>query len=661
MDNTIAIELSTKTLFACFLLPFAYYGYSAKLWYAPDRIRLLNFINAATSVVCILYSLFYLTQLLKSGMYSDTDLAVLHLGPPFLTLFAIARGKNLGLPGAIRAITSETAYAPELEPAPVTPDKVEEISWDNLIIPDKVKKELLSVIDLLRNPEAASKYGITIPRGILFNGPPGTGKTTIARVVAHTAGLSFFALQSDQIVSKWVGESEKNLTRLFEAASSLAPAVIFIDEIDSIGKKRSEKNAAHADNLLNHLLQLIDGVIQTKGIYIIGATNRAELVDDALKRAGRLNRVITIELPDYDARHKIFARYTRSLALDADVQIEMLAQVTEGASPAEIKEICNQAGLQAFQRESRVGNSRSSMSRTFTVSADDFQAALERLEPGQEENEALPRPDNQRVEELGWDDLIIDQSLKTELQSIVEMLKDSDAAKRYGIDTPKGILLKGPPGTGKTTIAKVIASTAGMSFFAFQLNDIVSKWVGDSEKNLSQLFESAAKHAPSVIFIDEIDSVAKNRAEGNAQHSDMLLNHLLQLIDGVIKRDGVYVIAATNRAELVDPALLRGGRLGRAVEVGLPGFEARKRIFDCYLSKMQLGTKPDLALLARAMEGRSPADIKGVCNQAGLNAFRRESGKPTKEYKVTPGDLDSAVTEYLSTHRAVATPLRKTA
>lgn len=370
MEIIHSIELSLTSLMILFVIPFLFFGYHSKYWYHPRKLKSFDFLLQVIAILLALVVLFKLKGAFHQGR-DAIQLALLHLGPLVLTLLIVSSFRKGGQARSGKASGNQKGdnKSEGFAPVPLT-SKIEQLGWDDLIINEGLKDELKSVINLLQSPKHAQKYGISVPKGILLEGPPGTGKTTVAKVIANTAKLSFFVLKSDEVVSKWVGESEKNLTRLFNAALKHAPSVIFIDEVDSIGKQRSGKGQQWAENLLNHLLQLIDGIVKAEGLYVIAATNRADLVDSALKRAGRLNKIITIPLPDFESRMLIFKLYLSKLNLEANMDLELLAQLTEGNSGADIKEICNQAGLNAFKRES--GEKR----RNYLVSHQDLEVAL---------------------------------------------------------------------------------------------------------------------------------------------------------------------------------------------------------------------------------------------------------------------------------------------
>jgi SpoVK/Ycf46/Vps4 family AAA+-type ATPase len=364
--DIINFPLSITTLIIASLFPFAPFFYEHRIWFMPDRIKILNLI------VTLIAAAFLAVIIIKGSpghiRYPNetTPFLIIHAIPLIYTILRI----NIR-PRLLHAPQSAGHPAPAKKQVQFLPSnkQVEKLSWDELVIDDKLKEEILSIVHLLKEPEVAFKYGIQPPKGILLAGPPGTGKTTIAKVIATTANLAFFSVEADEIISKWVGESEKNLSALFDAATKHAPAVIFIDEVDALGKVRTGEQVWQ-ENLLNHLLQLVDGVIKREGLYIIAATNRPDLVDTALKRSGRLNRVIEIPLPDHPSRIQLFQLYLRRLNLQEPFNLDLLAQLTEGMSGADIKEICNQAGLKAFSRETSLGK------RQYKVTQEDMKEAL---------------------------------------------------------------------------------------------------------------------------------------------------------------------------------------------------------------------------------------------------------------------------------------------
>lgn len=370
MELFAHFRLNITSLLFFNLLPLSYFAVHRNYWYRPDILRRFDLLLNA---VCILLTILVSARVIASQAYAREQmiLSLLHLMPLAFTLIAVSwfrivrKEIEKGLPGRKEKVEVQTGY----DPIPMNMS-VEKLGWNDLIIDAALREELTSVISLLKDPSTAVRYGIQVPRGILLDGPPGTGKTTVAKVIASTASLSFFPLRMDEVVSKWVGDSEKNLSKLFRAAQQHAPSVIFIDEVDSVGHGRSMGGQQWAENLLNHLLQLIDGVIRTEGLYIIAATNRADLVDPALRRAGRLNRVIQVPLPGFDSRVKLFALHLSKLKLEQDVDLNLLSTLTEGRSGADVREICNRAGLNAFKRESAAGK------RVYTVKREDLEKAL---------------------------------------------------------------------------------------------------------------------------------------------------------------------------------------------------------------------------------------------------------------------------------------------
>lgn len=356
--------LSFDSLFTVSLLPFFYYAYHAIYWYRPTLIKVLDFIFrffVLLTAAFIIVKTFNGTKPLRNYSWLEIQFSLLHILP--LVLSFIIAHKNTSRSGSKGSkLFSRKDNTP----------RIANLGWNDLVINPELKQELMSIVALLGDTKTAKKYGIQTPKGILLSGPPGTGKTTIAKVMANCAGLSFFSISIDDVFSKWVGESEKNLSAIFQAAAKHAPSVIFIDEVDAIGRARGGEQA-WAENLLNHLLQLIDGVTSQEGLYIIAATNRPELVDAALKRSGRLTKEVQIPLPDFYARKSLFHLYLSKLTLEQSLSIEALAKVTEGKSAADIKEICNQAGLNAFKRESFIGKGKK---RNFSVSVQDLELAL---------------------------------------------------------------------------------------------------------------------------------------------------------------------------------------------------------------------------------------------------------------------------------------------
>lgn len=483
----------------------------------------------------------------------------------------------------------------------------------------------------LKHPELFQRLGIDPPKGILLHGPPGTGKTLLARAVAAEADTKFFHIAGPEIMGRFYGESEQRLREIFQQASQQAPSIIFIDEIDSIAPKREDVNGEVERRVVAQLLTLMDGLEPRANVVVIGATNRVDALDEALRRPGRFDREIVIGVPDVHGRRDVLAIHTRGMPLADDVNLDELARVTYGFVPADMSALGREAAMETLRRLlpqiSLDGNSEipPEVLDNLRVTRDDFMAALKRVQPSALREIMIEAPN------VEWDDIGGLEGAKRELREGIELpLKHPDAFLRLGIRPAKGFLLFGPPGTGKTLLAKAIAREAEANFIAAKSSDLLSKWYGESERQVSRLFQRARQVAPTVIFIDEIDSLAPERGGGIGEPAvtERVVNTLLAEMDGLEELQGVVVIAASNRPALLDPALLRPGRFDDLVYVPVPDRDGRLHILKIHTSKMPLAADVDLATLADRTNGYTGADLEDLTRRAGLQALRENINIP---------------------------------
>ncbi len=559
-------------------------------------------------------------------------------------------------PAGVVIVSRNTAIELKEKPVEGVERVVPNVTYEDI---GGLKRELRLVREMielpLKHPELFQRLGIDPPKGVLLYGPPGTGKTLIAKAVANEVNAHFISISGPEIMSKYYGESEQRLREIFEEAKENAPSIIFIDEIDSIAPKREEVTGEVERRVVAQLLALMDGLEARGDVIVIAATNRPDAIDPALRRPGRFDREIEIGVPDKEGRKEILEIHTRGMPLAEDVDLDELAELTIGFVGADLEALCKEAAMHALRSRMEKGEIDieaeeipEEVLENLKVTREDFLEALKNIEPSAM-REVLVEVPNVRWSDIGGLD-----KAKQELMEAVEWpLKYPEVFNAANIKPPKGILLYGPPGTGKTLLAKAVANESNANFISVKGPELLSKWVGESEKHVREMFRKARQVAPCVIFFDEIDSLAPRRGSSADSHvTERVVSQLLTELDGLEELKDVVVIAATNRPDIVDPALLRPGRIERHIYIPPPDKEARKEIFKIHLRGKPLAEDVSIDELAEKTEGYTGADIEAVCREAGMLAIREaikpgmskeEAKEVAKKLKITKKHFEKAL------------------
>ncbi len=537
---------------------------------------------------------------------------------------------------------------------------VPRITYDDLGGLKKEVQKIREMVELpMRHPELFEKLGVEPPKGVLLYGPPGTGKTLLAKAVAGETNSHFISLSGPEIMAKHYGESEERLREIFKQAEENAPSIIFIDEIDSIAPKREEVTGELEKRIVSQLLTLMDGMKSRGKVVVIAATNRPDSIDPALRRPGRFDREFEIGIPDETGRREILNIHVRGMPLDKKVNLERIAKVTHGFVGADLEILAKEAAMRSLRRilpkldleEEKIS---SEILQKIIITDDDFKEALKEVRPSALREVLVQVPD------VAWDDVGGLDSLKEEVREAVEWpMKHAEAFAYANITSPKGILMYGPPGTGKTLIAKAVASTTESNFISIKGPELLSKWVGESEKGIREVFRKARQAAPCIIFLDEIDSLAPSRGSGGSDSNvtERVVSQILTELDGLEELHNVVVIGATNRLDIVDAALLRPGRFDIIIEVPLPDKKGRENIFEIHTKKKPLAADLDFKKLVEQTDGYSGAEIESICNRAAMSAVRQyvaKKGKDVKTIKITQDDFQKAFEKVKSSHEKCA-------
>jgi transitional endoplasmic reticulum ATPase len=529
-------------------------------------------------------------------------------------------------PHGIVKVTTETRLTILNEPAPEGKGLPRTTYEDIGGLHEEIQRVREMVELPLRHPELFQRLGIEPPKGVLLHGPPGCGKTLLARAVANESEANFFSINGPEIMSKFYGESEARLREIFQQAQQNSPSIIFIDELDAIAPKREEVTGEVERRVVAQLLALMDGLSGRGNVIVIGATNRPSALDPALRRPGRFDREIEIGVPDKQGRHEIIQIHTRGMPLAEDVDLKKLAEMTHGYTGADVSALCRETAMKALRRylpqinleEERIPPS---VLEKMEVKMEDFMNAYKEVTP------TAMREVYIEVPTIHWDDIGGLEEVKQELKEAVEWpIKNPEIFKRLGINPPKGILLFGPPGCGKTLLARAVATESEANFITIKGPEVFSKWVGESEKAIREVFRKARMAAPSVIFFDEMDSLVPRRGLGfgDSGVSERVISQLLTEMDGIVALEDIVVIAATNRPDIVDPAVLRPGRFDRLIYVPEPDEKSRLQIFKIYTKNMPLAKDVNLPQLVAIAKNYSGADIEAFCREAAMHALRRD-------------------------------------
>ncbi|KAH8983164.1 P-loop containing nucleoside triphosphate hydrolase protein [Lactarius hatsudake] len=495
-----------------------------------------------------------------------------------------------------------------------------EVGYDDIGGVRKQMAQIRELVELpLRHPQLFKSIGIKPPRGILMFGPPGTGKTLMARAVANETGAFFFLINGPEIMSKMAGESESNLRKAFEEAEKNSPAIIFIDEIDSIAPKREKTNGEVERRVVSQLLTLMDGLKARSNVVVMAATNRPNSIDPALRRFGRFDREVDIGIPDPTGRLEILRIHTKNMKLGDDVDLEQIAADTHGYVGSDIASLCSEAAMQQIREKMDLidldeDTIDAEVLDSLGVTMDNFRFALGASNPSALRETVVEIP------QVSWDDIGGLDKVKQELQETVQYpVEHPDKFLKYGMQPSKGVLFYGPPGTGKTMLAKAIASETQANFISIKGPELLTMWFGESEANVRDVFDKARAAAPCVMFFDELDSIAKARGGSSGDGGgagDRVLNQILTEMDGMNAKKNVFIIGATNRPDQIDPALLRPGRLDQLIYIPLPDEKSRLSILRAALRKSPLAPDVDLAFLAKNTHGFSGADLTEICQRA---------------------------------------------